>query len=128
MLGVSHFTQVNDGIRSPFTCQRSKIRDAAAVAKESRIGWAAHVMRFNDNSWTRAVSHWVPRDIKPTIGRRLTRWSDFFHEVLEKNYDALLVPSERRNHWATLTHDRGKWKDDWLPFDLFKDQQESRTQ
>ncbi|KAK6764993.1 hypothetical protein RB195_025071 [Necator americanus] len=36
MLGVSRFTQVRDGIRSSLLCQRSKIRDAAAFAKEDR--------------------------------------------------------------------------------------------
>ncbi|KAK6749339.1 hypothetical protein RB195_001758 [Necator americanus] len=56
MLGVSRFTQVRDGIRSSLLCQRLKIRDAAAFAKESKIRWAGHVMRFNDNCWTRAVS------------------------------------------------------------------------
>ncbi|KAK6742845.1 hypothetical protein RB195_010233 [Necator americanus] len=30
---------------------------------EGKIRWAGHVMRFNDNRWTRAVSDWVPRDI-----------------------------------------------------------------
>ncbi|KAK6740233.1 hypothetical protein RB195_008606 [Necator americanus] len=54
MLGVSRFTQVRDGIRSSLLRQRSKIRDAAAFAKESKIRWAGHVMRFNDNRWTRA--------------------------------------------------------------------------
>ncbi|KAK6736277.1 hypothetical protein RB195_019135 [Necator americanus] len=37
MLGVSRFTQVRDGIRSSLLRQRSKIRDAAAFAKESKI-------------------------------------------------------------------------------------------
>ncbi|KAK6762162.1 hypothetical protein RB195_023032 [Necator americanus] len=40
MLGVSRFTQVRDGIRSSLLRQRSKIRDAAAFAKESKIRWA----------------------------------------------------------------------------------------
>ncbi|KAK6730605.1 hypothetical protein RB195_007208 [Necator americanus] len=59
MLGVSRFTQVRDRIRSSLLRQRSKIRDAAAFAKESKIRWAGHVMRFNGNRWTRAVSDWV---------------------------------------------------------------------
>ncbi|KAK6739206.1 hypothetical protein RB195_020957 [Necator americanus] len=37
MLGVSRFTQVKDGIRSSLLRQRSKIRDTAAFAKESKI-------------------------------------------------------------------------------------------
>ncbi|KAK6736237.1 hypothetical protein RB195_019112 [Necator americanus] len=60
MLGASRFTQVRDGIRRFLLRQRSKIRDAAAFAKESKVRWAGYVMRFNDNSWTRAVSDWVP--------------------------------------------------------------------
>ncbi|KAK6736722.1 hypothetical protein RB195_019429 [Necator americanus] len=56
MQGVSRFTQVRDGIRSSLLRQRSKIRDAAAFAKESKIRWAGYVTRFDDNRWTRAVS------------------------------------------------------------------------
>ncbi|KAK6752323.1 hypothetical protein RB195_003627 [Necator americanus] len=82
-------------------------------------------MRFNDNRWTRAVSDWVPRDIKRTTGRPPTRWSDFFTKSLKEKYDALRVPRERRNHWATLARDRDKWKNYWRPLDQFEDQRES---
>ncbi|KAK6733579.1 hypothetical protein RB195_017372 [Necator americanus] len=126
MLGVSRFTQVRDGIRSSLLRQRSKIRDAAAFAKESKIRWAGHVMRFNDNRWTRAVSDWVPCDIKRTTGRPPTRWSDFFTKSFKEKYDALRVPHERRNHWTTLARDRDKWKNYWRPLDQFEDQRESR--
>ncbi|KAK6762557.1 hypothetical protein RB195_023326 [Necator americanus] len=125
MLGVSRFKQVRDGIRSSLLRQRSKIRDAAAFAKESKIRWAGHVMRFNDNRWTRAVSDWIPRDIKRNTGRPPTRWSDFFTKSFKENYDALRVPRERRNHWATLARDRDKWKNYWRPLDRFEDQRES---
>ncbi|KAK6761970.1 hypothetical protein RB195_022897 [Necator americanus] len=126
ILGVSRFTQVRDGIRSSLLRQRSKIRDAAAYAKESKIRWAGHVMRFNDNRWTRAVSDWVPRDIKRTTGRPSTRWSDFFTKSLKEKYDALRVPRKRRNHWATLARDQDKWKNYWRLLDQFEDQRESR--
>ncbi|KAK6762466.1 hypothetical protein RB195_023259 [Necator americanus] len=126
MLGVSRFTQVRDGIRSSLLRQRSKIRDAAAFATEIKIRWAGHVMRFNDNSWTKAVSDWVPRDIKRTTGRPKTRWSDFFTKSSKEKYDALRVPCERKNHWATLARDQDKWKDYWRPLDQFEDQRESR--
>ncbi|KAK6730100.1 hypothetical protein RB195_006888 [Necator americanus] len=114
MLGVSRFTQVRDGIRSSLLRQRSKIRDAAAFAKESKIRWAGHVMRFNDNRRTGAVSDWVLRVIKRTTGRPPTRWSDFFTKSFKEKYDALRVPRERRNHWATLARDRDKWKNYWI--------------
>ncbi|KAK6762009.1 hypothetical protein RB195_022923 [Necator americanus] len=126
MLGVSLFTQVRDGIRSSLLRQRSKNRGAAAFAKESKIRWVGHVMRFNDNRLTRAVSDWVPRDIKRTTGRPPTRWSDFFTKSLKEKFDALCVPRERRNHWATLARDRNKWKNYWRPLDQFEDQRESR--
>ncbi|KAK6742175.1 hypothetical protein RB195_009816 [Necator americanus] len=79
MLGESRFTQVRDGIRSSLLRQRSKIRDAAAFAKETKIRWAGHVMRFNDNRWIRAVSGWVPCDIK--TADTMVR---FLHEVLQR--------------------------------------------
>ncbi|KAK6750934.1 hypothetical protein RB195_002725 [Necator americanus] len=110
MLGVSRFTQVRDGIRSSLLRQRSKFRDAAAFVKESKIRWAGHVMRFNDNRWTRAESDWVPRDIMRTTGRPPTQWSNFFTKSFKEKYDALRVLHERRNHWATLARDRDKCK------------------
>ncbi|KAE9412678.1 hypothetical protein Angca_003750, partial [Angiostrongylus cantonensis] len=60
MLGEFRCTQVRDGIRSFNLRQRSKIKDAVLYAKQSKIRWAGHVMRINDNRWTRAVSDWIP--------------------------------------------------------------------
>ncbi|KAE9412742.1 hypothetical protein Angca_007930, partial [Angiostrongylus cantonensis] len=58
MQGVSRFAQIRDGIRSSDLRQRSKIKDAVLYAKQSKIRWAGHVMRMNDNRRTRAVSEW----------------------------------------------------------------------
>ncbi|KAE9414353.1 hypothetical protein Angca_005223, partial [Angiostrongylus cantonensis] len=60
LLGVSRFTQARDGIRSSDLRQRTKIKEAFLYAKKSKIRWAGHVMRMNDNRWTRAVSDWIP--------------------------------------------------------------------
>ncbi|KAE9413963.1 hypothetical protein Angca_007024, partial [Angiostrongylus cantonensis] len=76
MLGVSRFAQVRDGIPSSDLPQRSKIKGAVLYAKQLKIRWAGHVMRMNDNRWTRAVSDWIPRDVKRTAGRPATRWSE----------------------------------------------------
>ncbi|KAK6732038.1 hypothetical protein RB195_016424 [Necator americanus] len=124
MLGGSRFTQVMNGIQSSLLRQRSKVRDAAVFAKGSKLRWAGHVVRFNDNRWTRAASDWVPRDIKRTIRRPPTRWSDFFTKSFKGNYDALRVLREKGNHWATLARDRNK--NNRRPFDQFEDQRESR--
>ncbi|KAE9416232.1 hypothetical protein Angca_003522, partial [Angiostrongylus cantonensis] len=74
MLGVSRFAKVRDGIRSSNLRQRSKIKNTVLYAKQSKIRWAGHVMRMNDNRWTRAVSDRIPRDVKRTAGRPPTRW------------------------------------------------------
>ncbi|KAE9417601.1 hypothetical protein Angca_003650, partial [Angiostrongylus cantonensis] len=74
MLGVSGFTQVRDGIRSSDLRHQSKIKDDVLYAKQSKIRLAEHVMRMNDNRWTRAVSGWIPRDVKRTVVRPPTRW------------------------------------------------------
>ncbi|KAK6730288.1 hypothetical protein RB195_007009 [Necator americanus] len=60
-------------------------------------------------------------------GRPPIRWSDFLTKSFEEKYDALRVPRERRNHWATLARDRDKWKNYWRPLDQFEDQRESRA-
>ncbi|KAE9413267.1 hypothetical protein Angca_004630, partial [Angiostrongylus cantonensis] len=86
ILGVSRFTQVGDGIRSSDLRQRSKIKDAVLYAKQSKIRWAGHIMRMNVNRWTKAVSDWIPRDVKRTAGRPPTRWSEFFTKSLEERY------------------------------------------
>ncbi|KAE9415402.1 hypothetical protein Angca_006126, partial [Angiostrongylus cantonensis] len=86
MLGVSRSAQVRDGIRSSDLRQRSKIKDAVLYAKQSKIRWAGHVMHMNDNRWTRAVSDWIPWDVKRTAGRPPTRWSEFFTKSLEERY------------------------------------------
>ncbi|KAE9417600.1 hypothetical protein Angca_003649, partial [Angiostrongylus cantonensis] len=53
MLVVSRLTQVRDGIRSSDLRHQSKIKDDVLYAKRSKIRWAGHVMRMNDNRWTR---------------------------------------------------------------------------
>uniref|UniRef100_A0A158PAM0 COX assembly mitochondrial protein n=1 Tax=Angiostrongylus cantonensis TaxID=6313 RepID=A0A158PAM0_ANGCA len=124
MLGVSRFEQVRDGIRSSVLRQRSKIKDAVLYSKQSRIRWAEHVMRMNDNRWTRAVSDWIPRDVKRTAVRPPTRWSEFFTKSLEERYDARRVPKARRTHWATLARDREKWRIYWRPLESLDDQRD----
>ncbi|KAJ1357070.1 hypothetical protein KIN20_015098 [Parelaphostrongylus tenuis] len=126
MLGVSRISQMRQRIRTSDRRQRSKIRDAVLHARISKIRWAGHVMRFNDNRWTRAVTDWIPRDVKRSKGRPLTRWSDFFTKAMEERYDAQRIPRTRRTHWATLARDRKKWKSCWYPLESLDDQRDDR--
>uniref|UniRef100_A0A0K0DKD1 Reverse transcriptase domain-containing protein n=1 Tax=Angiostrongylus cantonensis TaxID=6313 RepID=A0A0K0DKD1_ANGCA len=101
------FTQIRDRIRSCDLRQRSKIKDAVLYAKQSKVRWAGHVMRVNDNRWTRAVSEWISRDIKRTGGRLPTPWSEFFTKSLEERYDARRA-LERAEPTGLLFHATGK--------------------
>uniref|UniRef100_A0A7I4XU18 Reverse transcriptase domain-containing protein n=1 Tax=Haemonchus contortus TaxID=6289 RepID=A0A7I4XU18_HAECO len=119
-----HATQVQKGIRSSELRQRTKIRDAVDYAKKSKIRWAGHVMRFSDDSWTRAVTDWIPRDIKRTPGRLPTRWSDFFTKALnERNVDP---PVPGLIHWATQARNRDEWRRCWRPLEEIDDQRDDR--
>ncbi|VDL73759.1 unnamed protein product [Nippostrongylus brasiliensis] len=49
-------------------------------------------MWFRDDRWTRAVTDWIPRDVRRTPGRPPLRCSDFFVKSLNDRFDALRVP------------------------------------
>ncbi|XP_055964648.1 uncharacterized protein LOC130017907 [Sorex fumeus] len=121
MLGISRFTQMRERIRSSDIHRRSRIRDAVSFAKVSKIRWAGHVMRFKDDRWTRAVTDWIPRDVKRPRGRPPTRWSDFFVKIMNDRFEALHVPGANRCHWATLACNRDKWRRYWRPLEQIDD-------
>uniref|UniRef100_A0A0K0DCC3 Transposase n=1 Tax=Angiostrongylus cantonensis TaxID=6313 RepID=A0A0K0DCC3_ANGCA len=63
MLEVSRVAQARDGFRSSDMRQRSRIGEALLYSRQSKIR-GGHVMRMNDNLWTRAVSDWILQDVK----------------------------------------------------------------
>uniref|UniRef100_A0A7I4YCZ9 Endonuclease-reverse transcriptase n=1 Tax=Haemonchus contortus TaxID=6289 RepID=A0A7I4YCZ9_HAECO len=114
------------GIRSSELRRRTKIRDAFDYAKRSKISWAGHVMRHNDDRWTRAVTDWIPRDVKRTPGRPPTRWSDFSLKALNESNVLPRVPRASAIHWTTLARDRDEWRRYWHPLEEIDDQREYR--
>ncbi|WKY07270.1 hypothetical protein Q1695_007032 [Nippostrongylus brasiliensis] len=87
MLGVTRFIQARDGIRSSELRRQSKIRDAVAWAKLSKI----------------------------RRGRPPLRWSDFFVKTPNDRFDAPRVPRASRSQWSTLARDRDEWRRYWRP-------------
>ncbi|VDM56088.1 unnamed protein product [Angiostrongylus costaricensis] len=83
---------------------------------------------MNDNRWTRAVSDWIPRDVKRTAGTPPTRWSEFFTKSLEEKYDARRVPITSGTHWTTRTRDKEKRKIYWRALESLDDQLDYRWQ
>ncbi|XGW34909.1 hypothetical protein V3C99_018731 [Haemonchus contortus] len=60
---------VRKRIRSFELRRRAKIRDAVDYVKRLKIRWGGHVVRYSDDCWTRAVTDWIPLDVKRTPGR-----------------------------------------------------------
>ncbi|WKX89001.1 hypothetical protein Q1695_008561 [Nippostrongylus brasiliensis] len=126
MLGVSRFIQARDGVRSSELRRQSKIRDAVEWAKLSKIRWDGHVMRLRDDRWMRAVTDWIPQDVRRTPCRSPLRWSDFFVKSLSDRFDALRVPRASRTHWSTVARDRDEWRSYWRPLEQIDGQRDDR--
>ena len=93
MVGVKR----TDHISNELLRKTSKVEDAVNQAEQAKMRWAGHVARSSDGRWTRAVTEWLPLDIKRPISRTATRWWDSLRQDIGRN-------------WMGLARDRKAWQ------------------
>ncbi|XGW20478.1 hypothetical protein V3C99_003905 [Haemonchus contortus] len=99
LLKINRAKQRSLNLRSADMRSMSGIRDAEVYAWNAKKRWAGHVVRRTDDRWTTRVTFWYPREIKRTLGRPATRWSD----PLKK------LQGNDGQHWSQTAQDRQKW-------------------
>ncbi|KAJ4437205.1 hypothetical protein ANN_17340 [Periplaneta americana] len=55
---------------------QTHLKDAAEKPDKLKKEWSGHVMRRNENRWTRILTIWDPRIGKRNAGRQKPRWAD----------------------------------------------------
>ena len=74
----------------------TKSTDALQYAKKLKWKWAGHVVRAQDQRWTRRVTSWEgPIGIRGK-GRPITRWDDEIKKIAGQS-------------WTKVAQDRDKW-------------------
>lgn len=100
LLGTNRREQYERQLKSADLRKQSGIRDAVTYIRKAKHRWAGHLVRRTDDRWTSRTTFWYPRDVKRTIGRPATRWSDTFK--------CLNTPDR---HWLQIATDRRNWKE-----------------
>ena len=88
---------LRDKIKNTDIRRQTKVKDIIQKIKVSKWKWAGHLMRREDNIWTKRATEWQPRTGKRKRGRPKRRWRD--------DLDAFLGIL-----WARLAQDRDKWQ------------------
>ncbi|MGH0153959.1 UNVERIFIED_CONTAM: hypothetical protein FKN15_055782 [Acipenser sinensis] len=93
MVGVKR----TDHISNELLRKTSTVKDAVNQADQAKKRWAGHVARRSDGRWTRAVTEWLPLDIKRPLGRPATRWRDSLRQDIGRD-------------WMGLARDQKAWQ------------------
>uniref|UniRef100_A0A7I4YCN1 Transposase n=1 Tax=Haemonchus contortus TaxID=6289 RepID=A0A7I4YCN1_HAECO len=84
----------------------TKIRGAADYVRKSNIRWTEHVMRYNDDRWTKAVTGWIPRKTSSEDQDGHQRYGQSSSRELRRKEMVILVSLKRGRHWITLDRNR----------------------
>ena len=67
---------LGDHKRNTWIRYQTGVNDIIDVINKGIHGWAGHIARFNDTTWTKRVTEWTPREWTRRQGRPKTRWRD----------------------------------------------------
>lgn len=75
----------------------TNFEDVIRRAKSLKWDWAGHIIRLDDNRWTKLVTEWTPYGNTRRVGRQQKRWRDELKSF--------------RPDYQRLARDRTKWKE-----------------
>ena len=116
LVGLSRRKQRDRQLSSHDLRRISLVPDIAVHILKAKHRWAGHVMRRQDDRWTRRATEWTVRTDSRGKGRPPTRWSDYLDEFSIKPSTVRRTTNESRSshshfvHWSTVAQDRLKWK------------------
>ena len=88
---------IRDKVRNSEIRKQTQVKDIILKIKEAKWRWAGHLMRRDDNRWTKRMTEWQPRCGKRGRGRQKLRWRDD-------------ITSYAGTTWTRLAQDRKQWK------------------
>ena len=56
--------------------QKTKVKDILETIGKMKWRWGGHIMRRNDERWTKRITDWYPQTVKRKRGRPPMRWED----------------------------------------------------
>uniref|UniRef100_A0A8R1INV3 Endonuclease-reverse transcriptase n=1 Tax=Caenorhabditis japonica TaxID=281687 RepID=A0A8R1INV3_CAEJA len=105
LVGISLSEQRQRNLHREDIRAQSEVQDPLLVIKKKKLGWAGHIMRRNDDRWTRLVQEWYPIGEKRPVGRPRMRWCDSLQKEI-----SLFDDENLETHWSTIAKDRMAWK------------------
>ncbi|KAI5749413.1 hypothetical protein M8J76_007135 [Diaphorina citri] len=86
-------------IRTKDIEKRLAVKRVENIAAELKLKWAGHMMRTQDNRWSKAITEWIPRDRKRNRGRQKKRWKD---EIVERAGPTWMRRTRNKVEWREL--------------------------
>jgi exonuclease III len=85
-----------DRKRNTFIKSITQLEDLVKSIKTLKWKWAGHVIRIDNNRWTRKLTIWRPNWGQRKVGRQRVRWDDDIVKALGSS-------------WTRYARDRSKW-------------------